>query len=399
MATDDRNDDFAALLEEYGAPAASRGPAVGDTVKGTVISVGREAVFVDLGAKAEGVLDLDQVSDADGAVTVSVGDEIEARVVSLDGGIQLRRHMARGAEARGELLSAFEHRLPVEGVVTGVNKGGLEVQIAGVRAFCPISQIDNRFVEDAQAFVGQRLSFRITRYEPGRGNQMNLVVSRRALLEEEAAAAAAELRGRLEVGAVLEGTVTSLKPYGAFVDLGGLEGMIHVSELGFRRVDDPSEVVSAGQKVKVQIVKIEDAADPKRMRIGLSLKALEADPWSDAAARFAAGARVPGTVVRLQPFGAFVEIAPGIEGLVHISELGAAKRIHHPREVVREGDRVEVTVLSVDAAARRVSLSMKADAAEAEAGQSEYLSRGAEPGGKGLGTLGDLLRGHSPSDK
>ncbi|HLU65417.1 MAG TPA: S1 RNA-binding domain-containing protein, partial [Kofleriaceae bacterium] len=339
-------EDFAALLAEYeeAERRGGRGPAVGDTVKGRVISVGAEAVFVDLGGKAEGMLELDQVSDREGNVTVAVGDTIEARVVDTGGRtgcILLRRVMARGAEAKAELVQAFEHRIPVEGLVTGVIKGGVEVQVAGVRAFCPVSQIDLRYVEDPAVYVGQRLEFRITRLEPGRGGQLNLVVSRKSLLAEAAEERAAELRRTLEVGAVVAGTVTAVKDYGAFVDLGGLEGMLHVSELGHQRVRHPSEVLRVGQKVEVQVTRLERTGDPKRPeRISLSLKALEKDPWEDVAAGIAVGARVKGKVVRLQPFGAFVEVAPGVEGLVHISQLAADRRINHPREVVEIGQEV-----------------------------------------------------------
>ena len=394
------DEDFASLLAEFDdkQKAAGRGPKVGDTVKGRVISVGAESVFVDLGGKAEGMLEITELTDKSGTVTVKVGDTIEARVVDLGGRsgcILLRKVMgsARGAEAKTELLQAHDLQIPIEGLVTGVIKGGVEVQVAGTRGFCPAGQLDNRFVEDQSIFVGQRLTFRITRLETGRGGQLNLVLSRRVLLAEEAEVRAAELRKRLEVGAVLPGTVTTIKEYGAFIDLGGIEGMLHISELGFQRVGHPSEVLSVGQPVQVQVTKIEKTGDAKRPeKISLSLKALEKDPWTEATSRYREGMRVRGRVVRLQPFGAFVELEPGIEGLVHISQLAADRRINNPREVVAVDQDVEVTIVGVEPDRRRISLSLTAQsAAEAAAEAADFAAvrAGAE---KGLGTLGDILK-------
>ena len=395
------DEDFAALLAEYdqkqpsGGKKGARGPAVGEMVKARIVSVGAEAVFVDLGGKAEGMLEIDQVLDRDGKVTVKVGDTIEARVVdsgAKTGFVALRRTMAKGAEARSELVQAFEHGIPVEGLITAAIKGGVEVQVAGVRAFCPAGQLDLRFVEDPAVFVGQRHEFRITKLEPGRGAQVNLVVSRRALLAEAAEAKAAELRRTLEVGTVVKGTVTTVKDYGAFVDIGGLEGMLHVSELGFQRVGHPSEVLRVGQPVEVLVTKIEQTGDARRPeKISLSLKALENDPWTEVADRLAVGARVKGKVVRLQPFGAFVEVSPGIEGLVHVSQLSADKRINHPRDVVEMGQEVEVTVLGVDLDRRRISLSMTADP-EADAAAAEDLAAVKKSANRSLGTFADLLK-------
>jgi small subunit ribosomal protein S1 len=395
----DGDEDFASLLAEFDdKQKAGRGPKVGDTVKGRVISVGAESVFVDLGGKAEGMLEITELTDKSGNVTVKVGDMLEARVVDLgarSGCILLRKVMgsARGAEAKTELLQAHEHQIPIEGLVTGVVKGGVEVQIAGTRGFCPAGQLDTRFVEDQSIFVGQRLTFRITRLETGRAGQLNLVLSRRVLLAEEAEVRANELRKHLEVGAVLPGTVTTIKDYGAFVDLGGIEGMLHVSELGFQRVGHPSEVLSVGQPVQVQVTKIEKTGDAKRPeKISLSLKALEKDPWTEAASRYTEGQRVRGRVVRLQPFGAFVELEPGIEGLVHISQLAADRRINNPREVVTVDQDVEVTIVGVEPDRRRISLSLTAQsAAEAadEAADFAAVRAGAE---RGLGTLGDIVK-------
>jgi small subunit ribosomal protein S1 len=395
----EQNEDFGALLDQFEReqPSARRRelPKVGDTVRGRVVSVGSEAVFVELGSKAEATIDLNQVMDEQGAVRVSVGDTIEARVVEMrDNTAVLRIALgtSRGPEAKNELVQAHTHGIPVEGLVTAVIKGGVEVQVAGLRAFCPISQLDDKFVQDAALYVGQRLTFRITRYEADRKNP-NIVLSRRALLEEENKVRAAETRASLREGAVVTGKVTSIKPYGAFVDLGGLEGMIHVSELGFARVENPADVLHEGQQVEVQVLRMEKTGDAKRPeRIALSLKALAKDPWEEVEQRFPDGTQVRGKVARLQQYGAFVEVLPGIEGLVHISQLGAGRRIQHPREVVRVGDEVDVTVLGVDRARRRISLSMPPAGAEHEANAedlAQHTTTSAAPAK--LGTFADLL--------
>jgi len=383
MATDD--EDFAAMFaeSEKDKPRAKR-PKVGDLVKGKVITVGKEAVFVDLGGKAEGQLERDQVTDREGKLLVKVGDTVEARVVSDAGGVLvLRTKLSRGPQASAELVQAAELGIPVEGTVTEVIKGGVSVDVAGVRGFCPASQIDNRFNEDLTKFVGQKLTFRVTKYEGGR----NLVLSRRALLDEEKEKLAGQTRKNLVPGAVLRGKVVGFKPFGAFVDLGGIEGMLHVSELGFQRVEKPEDVLALGQELDVAVLKIEPG--DKGERISLSLKALANDPWRDATANLHEGSRVKGRVTRLQPFGAFVEIAPGVEGLVHISELGAGRRINHPKEFVSEGQEVEASVLGIDHDKRRLSLSMgSANADKASAEDVAAVPRAPQK----LGTFGDLLQ-------
>jgi small subunit ribosomal protein S1 len=393
-------EDFAALLEEFDKKAPGRdrrrGPQVGDLVKGRVISVGRDAVFVTIGdAGVEGVLDLVELLDDKGDVAVKEGDVIEARVAEIgdkSDHVILRRLPRRGPEARAELQSAFELGIPVEGTVTGVNKGGVDVNVAGVRGFCPISQLELRSI-DAEAvpgYIGRKLEFKITRHEVDRRG-VNLVLSRRALLEADARARGAETRARISVGAVVGGVVIAIKDFGAFIDLGGLEGMLPASELGFSRGMRPSEVLSVGQSLQVQIVDIKKTDDPKRPeRISLSLKALERDPWEDAPVRFAPGTRVVGRVTNVESFGAFVELAPGLEGLVHVGELSGGKQVRHARELVKVGDQREVTVLSIDPERRRISLGI---GERPDAVDPEDLARAANPGK--FGTLGDLLKNAS----
>ena len=395
-------DDFARLLAESEAgESRQRKISVGDVVRGRVIAVGQAAAFVAIGGKGEATIDLAEFRNPEtGEVALAVGDQIEATVVddgSGAGSVVLKRTLGRGGHVPAELEQAMAHRIPVEGVVTGENKGGFDVQLGAVRAFCPASQIDRRRGESAQ-YIGQRLRFRVTKIE---GGGRNVVVSRRDLLEEEAAALAAQTWERLHVGAVLQGTVTSLRDFGAFVDLGGVEGMIHVSELGHGRVGHPSEVLKVGQVVDVQVVKLEpapaEAAPGARRQIGLSLKALAPDPWTTAKERFPVGATVRGVVRRLEAFGAFVEIAPGVDGLVHVSKLALDRRISHPRQVLTPGQEVEVTVLGVDPEKRRISLSMveqarqARDAATVEQRADEAATMAQTNERQSLGSFADLL--------
>lgn len=395
--------DFGAALEEFeqqgggGSPAGE--PQIGETVSGKVLSIGDDAALVDLGGKAEAVVPLDGLKDESGQVTVVVGDQVEGTVAATDpetGGAVVRAKPARGPQIKEELRQAHLHGIPVEGTVTGLNKGGIEVKIAGQRGFCPLSQLDLRYVEDPARFVGQRLAFRILRLEEDpKGRRPNIVLSRRAILENEAQSKAAETRERLKPGAVLTGRVTSLATYGAFVDLGGLEGLLHVSELSHTRVEHPQEVLQVGQEVEVQVIKVETRDGRQPERISLSLRALAADPWKEAAGRFPDGTRVQGKVVRLETFGAFVELSPGVEGLVHVSELGAGRRVSHPREVVKPGQQVEVTVLGVDRQRKRISLSMAGESTEAAAEEVRDYAResGAAASASGFGSMGDFFKG------
>jgi small subunit ribosomal protein S1 len=398
-ANDKPNDeDFAALFAESEAKEKShRQIRAGDVVRGRVVALGAQSAFVAIGAKAEGVIDLAEFRDgATGDVALAIGDQIEATVTD-DGGrsgsIVLKRMLGRGGHVPGELEQALELGLAVEGVVTGQNKGGFDVQIAGKRAFCPSGQIDVRRSDPTQ-YVGQRLRFRVTKIEAGR---RNIVVARRPLLEEEAASQAKETWRRLEIGAVVHGTVVSLRDFGVFVDIGGVEALIHVSELSHGRVANPADVLAVGQTIEAQVVKLEPDPTGGGGRVGLSLRALAPDPWQTAAERFPAGTILKGHVRRIEPFGAFVEIAPGLEGLVHVSRLALDRRVSHPRQVVTVGDEVEVTVVSVDPEKRRIALSMvesarrARDSAEIDESRqtAEFLARSKET--KSLGTLGDLL--------
>jgi len=405
----EETEDFGELLAEFereqGRTGAEKVPEVGEKVRGEILSLGETAAFVDLGGKTEGMVHLEELTDEDGELTVGVGDAVEGLITAIDpdsGCVVIRVRPGRfsGSEtALEELRQAREHDIPVEGVVREVVKGGVRVEVAGVRAFCPISQLEAAYVEDANEYVGRRLRFRVGRFEEsGRGGRPNVVLSRRVLLEEEARARAEEARAKLAVGKVVEGTVTSVTSYGAFVDLGGIEGLLHVSEMRHSRVEDPKELYTQGQRVQVEVIGIEPGKEGKGDRISLSRKSLETDPWEGVAAALPRGSQHRGKVTRVESYGAFVELMPGIEGLAHISELGADRPVQHAREVVQAGQEMEVEVLSVDPARRRISL---ARAQGAGAGDAEWRarqasgagagSRSGSAGSGGLASLGDVL--------
>ena len=341
----------------------------GDKVKGEVIDIQKDTIFVNLGGRQDGVLDAKDFTDPEGNLTVKIGDEIEAFVAESGAdGIKLRRQMGGRAihEVDKAVEEAFQSKMPIEGKVTAERKKddkvvGYAVQIAGSEAFCPASQIDGRGVHrDSADYIGQSYTFRITEYaEDG----YKLVVSRRLVLEEEEAEARQKLLANIQVGDLFYGTVASIQPYGAFVDLGGVDGLVPNRELSWDRGVRPEDIVKVGQRIQVKVVSYEPGEGKQRARIGLSLKqASGVSPWEAFVAdpAFAVGTKHSGTVVRLADFGAFINIAPGIDGLAHISQLGAEQRVNHPSEVVKVGDEIEVKILDLDPEKERISLSRKA---------------------------------------
>jgi len=361
----------------------------GDQVEATVLKITREWIFLDTGRKGEGVLDIKEVTDADGNVTVAVGDKIKAWFVSSRKN-EMRFTTKLGGKAAGgssQLQEAYACGIPVDGVIEKEIKGGFEVRLGSSRAFCPFSQVGLKRVENAAELVGKHLPFRITEYSE---NGRNILVSHRALLEEEQRQQREALKETLNVGDRVKGTVSSLRDFGAFVSLGAIEGLIPISEVAWGRVNSVSDILSVGQEVEV-VVK---ALDWEKQRISLSLKDTLADPWEQAPNTFPVGSYRNGRVARLTPFGAFVTLEEGIDGLIHISKLGAGKRISHPKEVLSEGQEVEVKVEGVDQEAKRISLSL-ASASRAEDEQAETLATfraKAAQAPKGMGTLGDLLK-------
>ena len=354
--SESENMDFAELFEKQSS--VNMQIRTGDKVTGTVISIGKSAVFVDLKARQDGVLDIKDVTAPDGTVTVKVGDSVTAFVSGSDSeGIQLRMRLGgRSVQVDTAVAEAFESKIPIEGKVTGERKGGFTVQVGASEGFCPYSQIDARGVKKEGAeYIGNTYTFVVTEYsEEGR----NVVLSRRRVLEEQAAEARQKLLANLQEGDIIDGTVSSIMPYGVFVDLGGIEGMVHVSELSWDRGIRPEDVVKPGQRLTVKVLSYQPAEGKNRERIALSLKQAMGDPWEKVAEdpAFAAGTKHLAKVTRLADFGAFLLLAPGVEGLAHISQLGADHRVEHPSEVLKEGQEVEVTVLAVDSARRRISL-------------------------------------------
>jgi len=326
----------------------------GDKVSGKVLKISKDTIFIDLGGKSEGIAELQEFLDKEGNLTVEQGDWVEMRVASTRDGIHLTKGMkVQGADSLEMLLDAKENLIPVEGRVAGVVKGGFEVNLSGVRAFCPISQIDLQFCEKPEEHVGAKYPFRIMEIkEKGK----NIIVSRRGFLEEEREEKSKETLARLKPGLECEGRVTKLTDFGAFVDIGGIEGMVHISEISHARIRHPSEVLKPGQQVKVKVMKFETDKDG-RSKISLSIKALEPDAWEKGLG-FEEGEIVHGKVSRLTDFGAFVEVAPGLDGLVHISEI-SYDHVSHPSRLLHEGDAVDVLVMGIDRQRHRISLSIR----------------------------------------
>ena len=352
---------FAEMFEaasKKDAKSSRRPVRVGEKVSGTIFQLGAEVAFVTLeGVNREAMIDMNQLQDEQGILRYGVGDAIEAYVLETGAkGIILSKTLPKGQASMAMLMDARTSGMPVEGLMLGINKGGLEVAIGDVRAFCPASQVDTHYVGKLEDLVGERFKFKVTEV---RGK--NVVLSRRAVLEEEQRALAAETRKTLAEGKVVRGKVTSVRDFGVFVDLGGLEGLVPVSELSHTRVAHPSEVVKVGDELEVEVLKIEpphpESPDKSkhRERITLSLRARQEDPWKTAAAELKEGDRLEGKVVRLQPFGAFVELRPGVDGLIHVSAL-SDRRIAHPRDVVKVGDVVPVVIEKIDLNEKRIGL-------------------------------------------
>ncbi|MFT3707005.1 MAG: S1 RNA-binding domain-containing protein [Archangium sp.] len=382
---------FESMFEKHakdgGVPTRKQLPRVGEKVTAKIFQLGAETVFATIG-RHEAMIDLDELKDAEGILRYGVGDEIEAFVMETGAkGIQLSRKLSKGAASLSMMVDAKNSGLPVEGIVVSVNKGGLEVAVGDIRAFCPTSQVDTRPVK-LDDFVGQRLTFRVTEVK-----EKNVVLSRRSLIEEENKAKAAELKKTLAVGQVLKGRVVNVQAFGAFVDLGGLEGLIPVSEMSHVRIGHPSEVVEVGNEVEVEIIRMEDAEpnspdkSKRKDRITMSMRSRLEDPFKKMLETAKEGVVLKGKVVRLQPFGAFVELAPGVDGLIHISAM-SDRRIAHPRDVLKVGEEIEVKVEKVDEHEKRIGLRLMKDGAAIGDGVSSSGSAPAEAAGADTGPSG-----------
>jgi small subunit ribosomal protein S1 len=353
-SNEDQEESFAELFESYSA-GMNDDIRVGDKIHGKIISITDKAVFVDTGTKADGIVELDELRDDQGQLSFSVGDALDLFVVeATESEIRLSRAIT-GAGGMSMLNEAFANAIPVEGKVIQTIKGGFQVEVLKRRAFCPISQIDTQYVENGDVYVGQTLQFRITRLAEG---GRNIVLSRRDLLEVELQKVRQAFMQELAVDQVYTGRVTRLMPYGVFVELvPGVEGMVHISELSWSRLEKPEDAVSPGDKIEVKVLRIEPGQ--KQIKISLSAKQVGGDPWERAALEIQAGQKITGKVVRCAPFGAFVELRPGIDGLVHISEMSYTKRVLNPQEIVQPGQMISVVVKEVDSAKRRISLSIR----------------------------------------
>jgi small subunit ribosomal protein S1 len=345
-------EDFATL---FAREATQRPVEVGQVVKGRILQIDGETIFIDVGGKGEALMDRAELEDEHGHVKLMVGDEIEATVVRTGDEVRLSYRLLQGVQARERLAVAADTGLPVEGKVVAVIKGGYEVAVGGLRAFCPFSQMDVRRVDAPESFVGRVLEFRISRYaEQGR----NIVLTRRALLEQQAAKTAEETWKKVVVGALLPGTVASLPDFGAFVDLGGVQGLVPVSEISHSRVGRPADRLHIGEAVTVKVLKVDDA----KGRISLSLKALEGDPWAPVRGRWRERQVVRGRAARMTDFGVFVELLPGVDGLLHLTEIPRSRHAEMKR-AAETGAELIVLVTSVDTDKRRIGLALAPEGA------------------------------------
>jgi small subunit ribosomal protein S1 len=342
-------DDFQTLFEE-----SMRSVKPGGVVKGRVVGVTATHVMIDVGYKSEGQIPLQEFLDRDGKLQVKVGDEVDVFFDSSEGengGIVLSRQRAENIKVWEEIEKAYRAGTGVEGVILGKVKGGFKVDL-GVPGFLPGSHVDIRPTRNLDKFIGARDRFAVLKYNRPRGN---VVVSRRVLLEKEREVLKKEILKVLEEGVILEGTVKNITSYGAFVDLGGIDGILHISDMSWGRINHPSEVVKVGDRIKVVVLRF----DAERERISLGMKQITPDPWSSVAEKYPVGSRVRGKVLSLMDYGAFVELERGVEGLIHISEMSWTKKIAHPSKVVQIGEDVEVMILNVDPNHRRISLGLK----------------------------------------
>ncbi|WP_107852513.1 30S ribosomal protein S1 [Oceanimonas marisflavi] len=343
---------FAQLFEESLKELETR---PGSIVKGTVVAIENGIVLVDAGLKSESAIPAEQFKNAQGELEISVGDEVDVALDAVEDGFgetQLSREKAKRHEAWLQLEKAYEDEETVTGVINGKVKGGFTVEVNSIRAFLPGSLVDVRPVRDTTHLEGKELEFKVIKLDQKRNN---VVVSRRAVIETENSAEREQLLENLQEGQEVKGIVKNLTDYGAFVDLGGVDGLLHITDMAWKRVKHPSEIVNVGDEINVKVLKF----DRERTRVSLGLKQLGEDPWVDIANRYPEGTRLAGRVTNLTDYGCFVEIEEGVEGLVHVSEMDWTNKNIHPSKVVSVGDNVDVMVLDIDEERRRISLGLK----------------------------------------
>ncbi len=364
----------------------------GQKITATIVGISEESVFIDTGGKSEGILDASELKSDEQDQAPAVGDKIEVYFLKAKGGAQLFTISIGSGKNTEHLEEACRSGIPVEGFVKEEIKGGFEITLGGsIRAFCPYSQMGLRRVEDAAAeYLGKHLNFLITRFEE---NGRNIVVSARELLELERKKLRDSLKETLSEGDTLNGTITSIRDFGAFVDIGGVDGLVPISEIGWSKVENIGDYYSVDQSVSVMVKKL----DWDNNRITLSIKETLTDPWEETAAQLSSGQIITGKVARLAQFGAFVTLEAGVDGLIHISKLGKGRRINHPREVLEEGQEIEVQIESIDTAEKRISLAPSDYISPEEDQKSEdklvkNFQKTSREGKATLGTLGDLLQ-------
>ena len=345
-------ENFAQLFEESLQELETR---PGSIVKGTVVSIDKDIVLVDAGLKSESAIPADQFKNAEGELEIAIGDQVDVALDAVEDGFGetiLSREKAKRHEAWVELEKAYDDKATIKGVINGKVKGGFTVEVNSVRAFLPGSLVDVRPVRDTTHLEGKELEFKVIKLDAKRNN---VVVSRRAVIEAESSAERETLLANLEEGHEVKGIVKNLTDYGAFVDLGGVDGLLHITDMAWKRVKHPSEIVNVGDEINVKVLKF----DKEKQRVSLGMKQMGNDPWQEIAQRYPEGTKITGQVTNLTDYGCFVEIEDGVEGLVHVSEMDWTNKNIHPSKVVNLGDSVEVMVLEIDEERRRISLGLK----------------------------------------
>ena len=373
-------DDFAKLLESSLSGTTSMEP--GQLIEAEIVAVSGDCIFLQLDGKSEGQLDAEEMTDENRKLTVKEGDKIKAYFVSAKNGVMHFTTRISGDKAgKSALETAFKSGIPVEGTVEKEIKGGFEIKIGDIRAFCPYSQIGLKRVEDSKEYLGNQLTFKILEYSE---NGRNILVSNRAILKEEHQKKVEVLKKKLHKDMKVKGIIKSIQDYGAFVDIGGVEALLPISEISRSRVEDIQQILTTGQEIEAVVIKL----DWKTERISLSIKELLPDPWDKAQSRYKPGSQHTGTIVRLTNFGAFVSLEPGLDGLIHISDLDSDNRIDHPRDVVKNGQSLKIEINNIDIAKKRISLKPVSDFQEDES-LKQYMGSNSET----YSPFGDLLKG------
>ncbi len=365
----------------------------GDRVQAIVASISGESIFLDTGSKSEGILNASEMRNSEGELEIKEGDSISVYFLAIrNGEMILTTSLGAGQASLRELEEAYRSAIPVDGKVVKEIKGGFEIKISDQRCFCPYSQMDIRRIEDPDTFIDQTLTFKIIEY----GNRgKNIILSARAIIEENRAQLREQLQDTLKEGMQIQGTVSSIRDFGAFIDIGGVDGLIPLSEIAWGQISSVAEVLETGQQVEVLVKKLDWKSD----RISLSLKETTENPWSKVNENYPEGSILQGIVSRLADFGAFITLEPGVDGLLHISKIGSGRKIHHPREVLEVGQKISICIEKLDVENKRISLAPE-DFNSANNEDSEVIKQQIQnKTPQSMGTLGDLLQAQLGSEK